>query len=120
MANPNIANLTTIAGYNSVGNVGTAVTTLVANAASSGQILKINSLLLCNRAASLQTLNCYFYNSGTGYFMYSGLDIPSGTTFLAIDKDMCIYLRENQFLGASTTTANGLSYVTNYEIIEDT
>ena len=52
--------------------------------------------------------------------MYAGLDIPPGTTFLAIDKDMCIYLREGQSLTASTSTTSGLSYVTSYEIIEDT
>jgi hypothetical protein len=119
MANPNIANLTTITGYNTSGYVGTTATTLITNAPSTGFIMKINSVILCNRVATTETLSLDF-DSGGGIPMYAGLAIPSGTTFLAIDKDMCIYLREGQSLTASTSTASGLSYVTNYEIIEDT
>jgi len=62
MANPNIVNVTSIIGNSLSVAVGTSATQLASNAASSGKVFKINSILIANidgTAAADITVNIY-------------------------------------------------------------
>ena len=129
MAAPNIVNVTTItgittfhAGISTVAD-GTGITTVVSNAAGSGKVLKINSLV----AAAIGTttgLTVNYYNHATHtsaastVSLGSTLAVPTFSSLVAISKDNSIYLEENTCLGVLAQSNEGtLDVVCSYEEI---
>lgn len=118
MANPNIVNVTTIQGK----VVGAAATTsaaaLVTNAASSGKILKINSLSIANVTTSSATINVDVYkNQTTAYRLAFTIAVPANATLVIISKDTSIYLEENDSLRITASANTSLEAVCSYEEI---
>lgn len=119
MAAPNIANPTTITGitayYTITGN--TAVSVLN-NAASSGKVLKIESLVIAN--TTTVAVNCtvsYYSNAtaqgsapsgGTAYPICSTVSVPANASLVVIEKSNGIYLEENRCLSVTSGNASGL------------
>tara|TARA_R100000278_G_scaffold1978_3_gene3876 strand:+ start:1102 stop:1464 length:363 start_codon:yes stop_codon:yes gene_type:complete len=119
MSNPNIAGLATVTGK----TVGLALTTsaadLVANAASSNKIFKINSLIVSNvdgsNAASCEVI---LQKSGSNDFhLAKNIDVPSETTLIVISKETQIYLEENDKIRVLASAASDLQAICSYEEI---
>ena len=123
MAVPNLANVTTITPANSqVYLTGTSATSLASNAASSGTVLKIESLVVSNNDATtayVVTINTYSAAAlgGTAYPIISTLSVPANSSVIVIDKTNTIYLNENQSLGATAGTANKINVNTSWEVM---
>ena len=114
MANPNIAAVAAIYGNTSTTSLSTTnATSIVNNAASSGKIYKINSLVVANidgtNAADI-TINVYSAASlgGTGTAIASTISVPADATLIIIDKTTQIYLLEDKSIGAIAGTASDL------------
>ena len=113
MAAPNIVNVTTITGVTTFhagiaattggkGSVG--ITTVVSNAASSGKVLKINSLVAAGIAATTGVTLQYFNHvnhasAGSTVSIGMTLSVPIFSTLALITKDNSVYLEENTALG---------------------
>ena len=102
MAAPNIVNVTTITGVTTfksgIGAAG-AITTVVSNAASSGKVLKINSLMASGIGATTGvTVKLSNNAAGTGSSVSIGmtLSVPTFSTLAVISKDNAIYVEENR------------------------
>lgn len=123
MANPNIVNVTSITGANAlVSLTNTSATTIASNAASSGTILKIDSLVVANTNTTTAyniTINMYSAAAlgGTAYPVVSTLSVPANSSVIVVDKTNMIYLTENQSLGATAGTANQLVVTSSWEVI---
>jgi len=124
MANPNIINVSAIYGNSSFTALSTtSVTSIVSNAASSGKVYKINSLMAANVDGSATvdiTINVYTNataGSGTAYAVASTISVPADATLVVISKDNAIYLLENQSIGAIAGTANDLVVTCSWEEI---
>ena len=123
MANPNIVSVSTIYGENSLTSLSTtSATSIVSNAASSGKVYKINSLIVANvdgTSAADITINVYSQAAlgGTAYALASTVSVPADATLVVIDKNTSIYLKENQSIGATAGTANDLVVVASWEEI---
>jgi hypothetical protein len=123
MAVPNLANVTTITPANSqVYLTTTNATSLASNAASSGTVLKIESLVVSNNDATtayVVTINTYSAAAlgGTAYPIISTLSVPANSSVIVIDKTNTIYLNENQSLGATAGTANKINVNTSFEVM---
>ncbi len=123
MAAPNIANVATITGKaTGVALTTTAATTIINNAASSGLVLKVNSLYVSNvdgtNAADI-TISYYSQDDlgGTAYPIVSTVSVPADSTVVVIDKDSAIYLEEDRTIGATASVANDLTVVASYDEI---
>jgi hypothetical protein len=123
MAAPNIVNVTTIIGKSAVVNLTTAsATAVVSNAASSGKVFKINSLVVSNvdgtNAADI-TVSYYSEDDigGTATQIVSTISVPADATLVVIDKNTSIYLEEDRSIGATAGTANDLKVLVSYEEI---
>ena len=113
MAAPNIVNVTTITGVTTfhagiavtTGGRGTlGITTVVSNAASSGKVLKINSLVAAGIAATTGVTLQYFNHvnhasAGSTVSIGMTLSVPTFSTLALITKDNSVYLEENTSLG---------------------
>lgn len=123
MAAPNIVNVTTITGKSAtVSLTTTSATAVVSNAASSGKVFKINSLVVSNvdgtNAADI-TISYYSEDDigGTATQIVSTISVPADATLVVIDKNTSIYLEEDRSIGATAGTANDLKVLVSFEEI---
>ncbi len=123
MANPNIVNVTSIYGKSAVVDLtSTSATSVVSNAASSGKVFKINSLIVSNvdgtNAADI-TINYYSAAAlgGTATQIVSTVSVPADSSLVVIDKNTSIYLEEDKSIGATAGSANDLKVIISYEDI---
>jgi hypothetical protein len=123
MANPNIVNVAAIYGNSSQTSLSTtSATSLVSNAASSGKVFKINSIVVANvdgtNAADI-TINIYSAAAlgGTAFAIASTISVPADATLIVTDKTTSFYLLENQSIGAIASAANDLVVTASWEEI---
>lgn len=123
MANPNIVSVSAIYGNNSLTSLSTTnATSIVSNAASSGKVYKINSIIVANvdgTSAADISINVYSQAAlgGTAYALASTVSVPADATLVVIDKNTSIYLKEDQSIGATAGTASDLVVVASWEEI---
>jgi len=123
VANPNIVAVTAIYGNSSQTSLTTtSATQLVSNAASSGKVFKINSIVVANvdgtNAADI-TISIYSAASlgGTAYPIASTISVPADASLIVTDKTTSFYLLENQSIGATAAVANDLVVTASWEEI---
>ena len=129
MANPNITAVTSILGdttFYTPGGV-TAVV-LLPNAASSGNVFKINQIVATNVSASAVNATVAIYTNGavaqgsapaggTAYPIVSTVAVPANASLIVVDKTTAIYLKEAHSITITSGTASGITYTISYEII---
>ena len=120
--NPNIVNVSAIYGnVNSVSLTTTSATSLVSNAASSGQVLKIDSIVVANTTGSTANITINVYSAaslgGTAYPIASSIAVPAYSTLIVTDKSTSFYLMENMSVGATAGTASALVATITWEQI---
>ncbi len=123
MANPNIVNVTSIIGKSAVVDLtSTSATSVLSNAASSGKVFKIESLIVSNvdgvNAADI-TINYYSAAAlgGTATQIVSTVSVPADASLIVIDRGTSIYLEEDRSIGATAGSANDLKVLVSYEDI---
>lgn len=122
MANPNIVAVANIYGK-TVFDADVAVTAsaIVTNAASSGKILKINSLIIANidgSAAADITATIRNAAGGTVYStIASTISVPNDATLVVVSKDSSIYLEEDMSIWLAASVAGDLSATCSYDEI---
>ena len=122
MANPNIASVSNI--YGNLGQVAlstTSATQLITNAASSGTIVKVESIVVANTTASSASITINSYSaaalSGTAYAIASTIPVPANASIIITDKTTSFYLPENTSLGATASSSNALVVTTAWEVL---
>lgn len=118
MAAPNIVNVSTITGKTASANASTTQANVASNAASSGKVLKVNSLYITNiDGTNAADISVSLLRSSVNYYIASTLTVPADSTIVVISKDSSIYLEEGDGL-TITASANGdLQAVCSYEEI---
>jgi len=123
MANPNIVNVAAIYGNTSTTLLtSTSATSIVSNAASSGKVFKINSLIAANvdgtNAVDI-TVNLYSAAAlgGTATAIASTISVPADATLIVTDKTTTFYLLEDKSIGAIASSANDLVVTASWEEI---
>ena len=123
MANPNIVNVTNILGNNSLTALSTTnATSIINNAASSGKVYKVNSIVVANvdgSSAADVTISIYSQDDlgGTAYQIVSTLSVPADASVIVTDKSTGFYLKEDQSVGATAGTASDLVVTASWEEI---
>ena len=130
MANPNIAALTTLTGNTTyLTPSGTSAVVLLPNAASSGQVFRINQIVAANVNGSTAvntTVSIYTNGAvaqgsapsgGTAYPVVSAVSVPAGASLIVVDKTTPIYLMEGTSITVTSGTASGITYSISYEVI---
>jgi hypothetical protein len=123
MAAPNIVNVTTITGKTAVADLTTtAATSIISNAASSGKVFKVNSLIVSNVDGTNNadiTVSLYSQDDigGTATEICKTVVVPADASLVVIDKTSFIYLEEDKSIGAIAGAASDLKVVCSYEEI---
>ena len=130
MANPNITAVTSILGSTTYYTPsGTSAVVLLPNAASSGQVYKINQIVASNvNGSSAVNATVAIYSNGavaqgsapaggTAYPIVSTVSVPASASLIVVDKTTAIYLMEGHSISITSGTASGITYTISYEII---
>jgi hypothetical protein len=123
VANPNIVDVTNILGNNSLTALTTtSATSIINNAASSGKVYKVNSIVVANvdgSAAADVTISIYSEDDlgGTAFQIVSTLSVPADASVIVTDKSTGFYLKEDQSVGATAGTASDLVVTASWEEI---
>jgi len=124
VANPNILDVTHIYGNNSTTALSsTSATSIINNAASSGKVYRVNSIVVSNvdgTSAADISINIYSQDDlgGTAYAVASTISVPADATLVVTDKTTSFYLKEDQSVGATAGTANDLVVTASWEEID--
>ena len=129
MANPNLLAATTASGTTTYYTPsGTTAVVLVPNAASSGQVYKINQIVVANVTGSAANATVAVYTNGgvapgsapsggTGYPVASTISVPANASLIVADKTTAIYLMEDRSISITAGTGSALTFTISYEVI---
>ena len=121
MAAPNIANVSTIVGKTAYDTpASTSPTVLLANAASSGKVFKINQIVAAN-VGGVSAYNCSVVvntaedGTGTSYAIALSIPVPANASLIVVDKSTAIYLEEGKSIVVTSATSSTITYTVSYE-----
>lgn len=130
MANPNLLAATTASGTTTyLTPSATTAVVLIPNAASSGQVFKINNIVAANvnGSAAVDTTVAIYTNGavaqgsapsgGTAYPIVSTVSVPADASLIVVDKTTAVYLMEGSSIIVTSGTASGITYSISYEVI---
>jgi hypothetical protein len=118
MAAPNLVNVSTITAKSVQADLNTTLTTeILANAAASGKVYKINNIIIANIDGTNAADASVFItkSGGSPIAIASTISVPADATFVAIDKNTAIYLEEGDNIEAGAGADNDLTITINYE-----
>jgi hypothetical protein len=118
MAAPNLVNVSTITAKSVQANLNTTITTeILANAASSGKVFKINNIIVANvdgsNAADVSV--AITKSGGSPIRIASTISVPGDATLIVVDKNSSLYLEEGDNIEAGASADNDLTITINYE-----
>ena len=121
MAAPNIVNVATIVAktaYLTPSN--TTANVLLANAANSNKVFKINMIVAANvdgtnTFAATVAINSKADGSGTSFALASTVDVPNDAALVVTDKSTSFYLEEDRSIVVTSSTASKITYTVSYE-----
>ena len=125
MAAPNIVNVSSILGKTATVALGsTSQTTLLSNAASSDDVLKVNMIQVANvdgtNACDITVdVHSAASGGGTAFSLIATASVAADSSLVVLDKNTAIYLEENMSITATAGTANDLEVIITYEQITD-
>jgi len=130
MAAPNIASLTTITGKTTYFTpTGVTAVILLPNAAASGNVFKINQIVVANvdgtnavdATVSIYTNGAVAQGSapsgGTAFPIASTISVPADASLIVVDKTTGIYLEEGVSISITSGTASKLTFSISYELM---
>lgn len=122
MAAPNIVGVTTIVGLTTGVNVTTTPTVFLTNSSDSGQVLKVNSIIVSNvdgtNAANVFVkLHQQAAGAGTSFSLAHEISVAADSTLVLMDKASSIYLEENKSLVSYASANSDLDIVCSFERI---
>ena len=126
MAAPNIVGVTTIRGKSNVANLTTTSSSVIVNPVSSGQVFKINTIMVSNvdgtnaGNVSVELFKFGAQNVATGlgnstYAIANVITVPAKSSLDILGKSL--YLEEGDHLKAKSDANNRLHLITSFEEI---
>ena len=100
-------------------SVATTLTSVLANSAASGLLLKLNTIRAANvdSGGAAVALDLTVYRGSTHRYLIKGVSISTAKALIVSDKNEYIYLEEGDALYAKAATSNGIDLTVNYEEI---
>jgi hypothetical protein len=129
MAAVNIVNVTSIYGKTTYYvPSGTSAVVLLANAAASSTVMKINEITATNTTGSAATTTVSIYTNGavaqgsapsggTAYPIAGAISVPANASLIVSDKTTAFYLEEGISISVTSGTGSAITYTVSYELM---
>jgi|TARA_Y100000996_G_scaffold305673_1_gene242670 hypothetical protein len=119
MANPNVVAVSSIYANTAV-DADVAASAVSLLTCGSNKLQKINSLIIANiDGTNAATIDVWVTRSSADYYIAKTISVPADATLVVIDKNMGLYLTENDVLKIQASAAGDLSATCSYEEIDD-
>ena len=120
MTAPNIVNVTEIYGNTVAQLMTTTQANIVANAANSGKVYKVNALYVANmHGTNAADVNVNFMNASNAAFsIASTISVAADSTVVLITKDSSIYLTEGTYIQANANVVSSLHLTCSWDEIK--
>ena len=121
MANPNLSAATSVLANNAqVSLTATTATQLISNAASSGKVFLVDSIIVANvdgtHACDVTVTRFQSAtNTGTAFPIASTISVPADASIIIVGKDNPINLTENESIYVTAAVANDLVVDANWK-----
>lgn len=116
MANPDIANpAVQIFGRTELQKIATTATAIVTNAADSGKVFKINTLLAANVATTNVAVTVDVFRGGVATRLVHQIEIPPKSSIVLAAKENPFYLQEGDALRLQASQANAAEALCSFE-----
>jgi hypothetical protein len=114
----NIVSVSSIFGKTINAELTTSPASILANATSSGKVLKINTILVANiDGAAAANVTVSYGTSSPGLPIASTITVPNDSTLAVVSKDTAIYVEEGASIYASASANSDLVITISYEEI---
>jgi len=117
MAAPNIVNVTTIFGKTQYQQLTATMSNVITNGATSGNVLKVNDILIANYTTSSIQTNVAIGRGTSIFYLAGNMTIPGTSTLVVTAKDTAIYMEEGDYMQANASSATAAQITTSYEVI---
>lgn len=117
MAAPNLKTPATITGKTLVYAVTDTLSEVLANAAASGTVLRVNTIRLCNISAGTVNTDVSLRRSSTDYYQAKTLEVAAGSTLVLADRNELLWLEEGDAIRAKASANSALHLTLSYELI---
>jgi hypothetical protein len=118
MAAPNLKEPTTVTGKTDGYAVTDTLAAALSNSASSGKVLKVNSVYCANvDGTAAADIDLTYYNGTTDFYLAKTIAVPADATQVLVTREAPIYLEEGDSLRAKASAAGDLELVISYEDI---
>lgn len=117
MAAPNIVNVTTIYGKTQYQQLTTTLSNVITNGATSGNVVKVNDVLVANYTTSSIQTNVVIGRGSSVYYLAGNMAVPANSTLVVVAKDSSIYMEEGDYLQANASSATAAQVSCSYEVI---
>ena len=129
MAAVNIVNVTSIYGKTTYYvPSGTTAVVLLANAAASSTVMKINEITATNTTGTAANTTVSIYTNGavaqgsapsggTAYPIAGTISVPANASLIVSDKTTAFYLEEGVSISVTSGTASAITYTVSYELM---
>ena len=120
MTAPNIAGLTTVTGKTNGVSTSSSFADLVANAANSSKVIKVNSIIVANTSsttASNVVVDLKKNGSTSSIYIAYDITVPAQATLVVLSKETQLYLEENDKIEVKHSSGSFLSVICSYEEI---
>ena len=119
MANPNVVAVSSIYANTAV-DADVAASAVSLLTCGSNKLQKINSLIIANiDGTNAATIDVWVTRSSADYYIAKTISVPADATLVVIDKNMGLYLTDNDVLKIQASAAGDLSATCSYEEIDD-
>jgi len=115
MAAPNIFAATVCIAKSAHQLATTSATAIVTNAAASGKLLKVNSILAVNRSTDFADITVDIFRSSTSFPLAFAITVPTKSTLVVLGKDTPLYMEEGDVLRILGSVASALNVTVVYE-----
>lgn len=117
MAAPNLKNPSTVTGKTATYSCTDTLASALANGASSGKLLKVNTVRAANITSSSGNVDLTLFRSSTHTYFIKSATVPPNGSLVLTDKNEYIYLEEGDALYAKANASSTIDLTIHYEDI---
>jgi hypothetical protein len=117
MAAPNIVNVVSMIGKTQYQQLTTSMANVITNGATSGNVLKVNDILIANYTTSSIATNVAVGRGTSVFYIAGNMSVPANSTLVVTAKDVSIYMEEGDYLQANASLATAAQITCSYEVI---
>lgn len=117
MAAPNIVNVSTIFGKSQYQQLTTSMANVITNSATSGNVIKLNDIVVANYTTSSIQTNVTIGRGSTVFYLAGNMAVPANSTLIVLAKDTALYMEEGDYLQGNASSATAAQITCSYEVI---